>query len=240
MKRLSFRTNGRAGDIPALDLRNAACTYGSGELLVRALLPTNLTVWPGDHIAIMGPSGSGKSTLLNILGLLIRPTSGAVRISGDDVAYFGDAALSAVRGAHIGFVFQAFYLLPYRTVYENVELPLRYARTHASTRHATVMEGLRQVGLLGRAAALPGQLSGGERQRAAIARALVRRPEVLLCDEPTGNLDSASAESILDALDDLNRAGITVIVVTHDQTVAARAERLVLLKDGHATERLST
>lgn len=219
-----------------MELREAACTYRSGELLVRALLSTSLVIWPADHIAIMGPSGSGKSTLLNVLGLLVRPTSGSVHVAGTDVVELDDAAVSALRGAYVGFVFQAFHLLPNRTVYENVELPLRYARTHASERRDAVMSGLEQVGLLGRAAAFPGKLSGGERQRVAIARALVRHPQVLLCDEPTGNLDSASADHILDAIDQLNDAGVTVVVVTHDENVAARAGRLVLLNDGQATE----
>jgi putative ABC transport system ATP-binding protein len=223
-----------------MELREAACTYWSDELMVRALLPTDLAIWPGDYIAIMGPSGSGKSTLLNVLGLLVRPTYGSVRVSDTDIAELNDAAVSALRGAFIGFVFQAFYLLPYQTVYENVEMPLRYARAPAAERRDTVMAGLEQVGLLGRAAAFPGKLSGGERQRVAIARALVRRPKVLLCDEPTGNLDSTSAQHILDAIDHLNSAGITVVVVTHDETVAARAERLVLLNDGQATESLAS
>jgi putative ABC transport system ATP-binding protein len=236
---LSSRTDGGGRDgavSPAMELCGAACTYASDELVVRALLPTRLAIWPGDHLAIMGPSGSGKSTLLNILGLLVRPTSGSVLVAGTDIAELDDAALSALRGAHIGFVFQAFYLLPYRTVYENVELPLRYARARVAERREAVMAGLEQVSLLGRAAALPGKLSGGERQRVAIARALVRRPRVLLCDEPTGNLDSGASEHILDALDVLNSAGITVVVVTHDEKVAARAGRLVLLKDGQASE----
>ncbi len=220
----------------AIELRQAACTYNTDELLVRALLPTDLAIWSGDHLAIMGPSGSGKSTLLNVLGLLVRPTQGSVIVEGADTAKLDDAALSALRGAYIGFVFQAFYLLPYRTVYENVQLPLRYAHTPAGQRHRAVLAGLEQVGLTHRATALPGKLSGGERQRVAIARALVRQPPVLLCDEPTGNLDSRSAEHLLDALDHLNQSGITLVVVTHDEKVAARARRLIALGDGQATE----
>ncbi|MHB1834347.1 MAG: ABC transporter ATP-binding protein [Solirubrobacteraceae bacterium] len=205
-------------------------------MLVRALLPTNLAIWPGDHIAIMGPSGSGKSTLLNVLGLLVSPTHGSVMVDGADTVTLDDATLSALRGAYIGFVFQAFYLLPYRTVYENVQLPLRYARAPAGQRRAAVLAGLEQVGLGHRATALPGTLSGGERQRVAIARALVRQPPVLLCDEPTGNLDSRSAEHLLDVLDRLNERGITLVVVTHAENVAARARRLIRLNDGQASE----
>lgn len=223
---------------PAVELREAACTYTADEVVVRALLPTDLAIWPGDHLAVMGPSGSGKSTLLNVLGLLVRPTSGNVLVDGADTANLDDPAISALRGAYIGFVFQAFHLLPYRTVYENVQLPLRYARAPAGERRVAVLAGLEQVGLSHRAATLPGKLSGGERQRVAIARALVRRPQVLLCDEPTGNLDSGSAERLLDALDLLNQSGITLVVVTHDEKVAARARRLIRLSDGEATEHI--
>jgi putative ABC transport system ATP-binding protein len=222
-----------------MELREAACSYRSDELLVQALLPTDLVMWHADHIAIMGPSGSGKSTLLNVLGLLVRPTYGSVRVAGTNVSELDDAAVSALRGAYIGFVFQAFYLLPHRTVYENVELPLRYARAPAAERREVIIASLEQVGLLQRAAALPGKLSGGERQRVAIARALVRHPQVLLCDEPTGNLDSASAGHILDMLDRLNEIGITIVVVTHDEDVAARSRRLVMLTDGQATESIT-
>jgi putative ABC transport system ATP-binding protein len=219
-----------------MELLSASCTYGSGALQVNALLATDLTVWGGDYVAIMGPSGSGKSTLLNVLGLLVRPTTGRISIAGVNTAQLDDAAISALRGAHIGFVFQAFYLLPHRTVYENVELPLRYARMTGSERKQAVLAGLAQVGLLGRVSALPGTLSGGERQRAAIARALVRRPEVVLCDEPTGNLDSVSTEHVLGAFDELNDLGVTIVIVTHDESVASRAQRLVLLEDGRASE----
>lgn len=219
-----------------MELRGAACTFQAGGRPVRALRPTDLTIISGEYVAIMGPSGSGKSTLLNVLGLLIKPTDGSLYVQGVDVGDLDDAALSALRGTYIGFVFQAFYLLPYRSVYENVELPLRYARAPVGTRRKVVLAGLAQVGLLERAAARPGTLSGGERQRVAIARALVRAPSILLCDEPTGNLDSRSAAKILDVLDALNEGGMTVVVVTHDRGVAARAERLIELNDGVATE----
>jgi len=233
---LSFPTDASLSERPALQLRAAECTFGVGETVVHALRATDLTIWPADSMAIMGTSGSGKSTLLNVLGLLVRPTAGEVLVSGLDVAGLDDAQLSALRGAHLGFVFQAFHLLPHRTVYENVELPLRYAKTSPALRHEMVLSRLDQVGLLRRASHLPPKLSGGERQRCAIARALVRQPQVVLCDEPTGNLDSRSAANVLDVLDNLNSSGTTVVVVTHDESVAARSARLIRLADGRATE----
>ncbi len=220
-----------------MELCGASCTYDSGPLQVKALLATDLVIRRGDYLAIMGPSGSGKSTLLNVLGLLVRPSTGRVSIAGVNTAELDDSAVSALRGAHIGFVFQAFYLLPHRTVYENVELPLRYARMTGAQRREVVLGRLAEVDLLARATAVPGTLSGGERQRAAIARALVREPEVILCDEPTGNLDSVSTEHVLDTFDELNHGGATIILVTHDETVAGRARRLVQLRDGRVTER---
>jgi putative ABC transport system ATP-binding protein len=194
----------------------------------------------GEHVAIVGPSGSGKSTLLNLCGLLDRPTSGVFRIDGVDTAAMNDRERTALRGRRIGFVFQSFHLMPYRSTIENVMLAQLYVdRRGKSQRRADAVKALIRVGLGHRLQATPATLSGGERQRVAIARALVNNPALLLADEPTGNLDSQTAGAVLDLLDGLVLDGLTLLVITHDPTVAARAGRQVTIRDGRLTETVS-
>jgi putative ABC transport system ATP-binding protein len=214
-----------------LRLTDCAKTY-PGSPPVQALRPADLTVRAGDYLTVVGPSGSGKSTLLNLLGLLDRPTSGNFTLAGVDVARLSEGERTALRGRRIGFVFQEFHLLPYRTALENVALAQLYVTQRAAHRTRAAADALERVGLGHRLHALPTTLSGGERQRVAIARALVNEPELLLCDEPTGNLDSATAGTVMDLLGRLNAAGVTVVVITHDPAVAARAHRRVTILDG--------
>jgi putative ABC transport system ATP-binding protein len=195
-----------------------------------------LTIDRGDYVAITGPSGSGKSTLLNIAGLLDRPSSGTYFLDGVDTCMLSDRALAALRGHCIGFVFQAYHLLPHRSAAENVMIGMLYGRVNRKVRHQLAMAALDLVGLTDRAGALPTQLSGGERQRVAIARAVVNRPPLLLCDEPTGNLDSASASVVLELMEGLWRSGFTIVVITHDTQVARRARRALSVRDGVVVE----
>ena len=204
-------------------------TYRLGEVEVRALKEVDLSVREGEYIALMGPSGSGKSTLMNILGCLDIPSSGSYQLEGREVGTLGEDDLAEIRGRRIGFVFQTFNLLPRATALENVELPLHYQRRPARD---AAMAALEAVGLTNRARHRPTQLSGGERQRAAIARAIVANPAILLADEPTGNLDSNTGKEILGIFDGLARKGATVVLVTHDLSVAAHARRIVHLRDG--------
>ncbi|MCD7445240.1 ABC transporter ATP-binding protein [Streptomyces lincolnensis] len=220
---------------PVLDLRRVCKVY-PGSPPVTALHPTDLRVEAGDFLAVVGPSGSGKSTLLNLLGLLDRPTQGSYRLSGTDVATLTERDRAAVRGRRVGFVFQAFHLLPHRTALENVALARLYVTPRGAHRQADAARTLREVGLGHRLDALPSQLSGGERQRVAIARAVVNTPDILLCDEPTGNLDSATAGAVMDLLAELNQAGATIVVITHDPAVAQRARRRVTILDGRLSE----
>ncbi|MEU9505370.1 ABC transporter ATP-binding protein [Micromonospora sp. NPDC048170] len=215
-------------------LERAALTY-PGPPPVPALRPTNLTVHRGEYVSIVGPSGSGKSTLLNILGLLDRPTEGKFLLDGVDTGALGDRERTALRGLRIGFVFQAFHLLARRTAVENVALAQLYRATPAQQRRHDAREALERVGLAHRLNTEPARLSGGERQRVAIARALAAQPALLLCDEPTGNLDSANAATVLQLLDDLWHAGMTVLVITHDPTVADQAPRRIIIRDGVVT-----
>jgi putative ABC transport system ATP-binding protein len=180
----------------------------------------------------MGPSGSGKTTLLGILGCLDRPTSGSYRLVGEEMSGLGETQRARIRGARIGFVFQAYNLIPRSSAYNNVELPLVYAGVHANERRDRALQALADVGLAERARHLPNQLSGGEQQRVAIARALVVNPSVVLADEPTGNLDSRSAEEVLAIFDDVSKRGATIVMVTHSDHVAQRASRIVRLADG--------
>ncbi len=200
---------------------------------VYALHGVNLTIPQGQYVAVMGPSGSGKSTLMNILGCLDRPTSGRYWLAGKDVARMDDAELSKSRGQHIGFIFQAFNLIPQLTVEDNVEVPLFYQSVPKRESRQRAIESLESVGLGERLHHKPSELSGGQQQRVAIARALVTRPSILMADEPTGNLDSATGKAILDLFDDLHRKGLTIIMVTHDENVARRCQRVVRLKDGN-------
>ncbi|MFD4907106.1 ABC transporter ATP-binding protein [Kitasatospora purpeofusca] len=207
-----------------------------GRPPVVALRPTDLTVRRGEYLAVTGPSGSGKSTLLHLLGLLDTPTTGRYELDGIDTGGLRDKDRSTLRGRRIGFVFQSFHLLSHRTAEENVALAQVYNRTPRRTRSAAAVGALRLVGLGHRTDALPATMSGGERQRVAIARALVNRPSLLLCDEPTGNLDSANAEAVLAQFDALHEQGYTLIVITHDPAVAARAQRRVSIHDGVLSE----
>ena len=204
---------------------------------VTALRSVDLSIDQGEYVAIVGPSGSGKSTLLNVLGLLDRPTSGRFELDGLDVATRSDAERTALRAGRIGFIFQAFHLLPYRTALENVLLAELYNQTPRDSRVEAAVGALDAVGLGHRLDALPTTLSGGECQRVAIARALVNRPSLLLCDEPTGNLDSRNAAALMELLDQLNAAGFTIVVITHDVRVAAHARRAVDISDGVLSER---
>jgi putative ABC transport system ATP-binding protein len=239
MSRWRFRAKitGAPGPSPAsiVVLRGVELTY-PGPPPVRALLPTDLAIDAGQYVAVAGPSGSGKSTFLNVLGLLDRPTAGRYEFEGIDVAALGEAERTALRGRRIGFVFQSFHLLAYRSAMENVALGLLYTRTPRAARSRAAAEALSAVGLGHRRHALPTTLSGGESQRVAIARALIGSPALLLCDEPTGNLDSATAAGILDLLDQLHASGMTIVVITHDPAVAARAQRAVHIRDGRLTE----
>lgn len=211
-------------------------TYKQGGNEIRALDGIDLAIGRGDHIAIMGPSGSGKSTLLNVLGALDKPDSGSYRFENDDVALLDDDGASRLRNRRIGFVFQSFHLLPRLTVLENVLLPLRYSDEIDAAADARARHLLDRVGLADRIDHRPGELSGGQMQRAAIARSLVMQPPLLLADEPTGNLDSRSAADVLALLKELNSEGQTLVIVTHDPEVAARAQRSVHLRDGRIAE----
>jgi len=205
---------------------------GTGAPAVHALAGVDLYIPRGQYLAIMGPSGSGKSTLMNLIGCLDRPTSGQYILDGEDVSTLNDEALSQVRGRKIGFVFQAFNLIPQLNVRENVEVPLFYQSIHPRKRHEMATEALEKVELADRMDHRPAQLSGGQMQRVAIARALVSKPSILLADEPTGALDSKTGEIILGIFDQLHEQGLTLIMVTHDENVAHHCERVVRLKDG--------
>jgi putative ABC transport system ATP-binding protein len=222
-------------EVPVVELRGVGRRFPSVPP-VDALRDVDLVVRRGEYLSIVGPSGSGKSTLLNILGCLDRPTAGAYLLDGIDVARLGEAQRNAQRGQRIGFVFQAFHLLPHRTALENVMTAGLYNRTPRQGRRERAAAALDRVGLAHRRDALPGTLSGGERQRVAIARGLVGRPSLLLCDEPTGNLDTANGDAILALFDDLRSDGITLVVVTHDDAVSRRADRIVGMVDGRMLE----
>lgn len=222
---------------PVIELRGLARTY-PGPPPVPALRPADLVIEAGDYVAVTGPSGSGKSTLLHLLGLLDAPTGGSYLLDGLDTSALGDKDRSALRGRRIGFVFQSFHLLPYRTALENVRLAELYNTTPRGGRVKAAIDALDAVGLGHRLDALPTTLSGGERQRVAIARALVNRPSLVLCDEPTGNLDSRTATALMDLLDELNAAGFTIVVITHDLIVATHASRTVTISDGVLSEHI--
>lgn len=219
-------------------LESVSRLFVVGDAVVRALDGVNEHIRAGEHVAIMGPSGSGKSTLLNVIGCLDRPSAGRCILDGRDVTDLDDAALTQVRHHLIGFVFQAFHLVPRLTAAENVELPLVFAGVPRPARRRRVAAELEAVGLAARAAHRPHQLSGGERQRVAIARAMIMRPRILLADEPTGNLDTGSGRQVLDLLDGLHAGGLTLVVVTHDPAVARRAGRILLMVDGRIVRRL--
>ena len=219
-------------DRPLLSVEHLSKIYTSGEKPLYALNDLSLAVHEGEFTAIMGTSGSGKSTLMNILGALDRPTTGEYWLDGERVSAMPDAKLSGLRNRKIGFVFQSFNLLPRLNALENVEVPLIYARVSARERRERATLALSEVGLAERLTHRPTQLSGGQQQRVAIARALVTRPRLLLADEPTGALDSDTTGQILALLDTLHASGLTIVLVTHEPDVAARASRVVLVRDG--------
>jgi putative ABC transport system ATP-binding protein len=215
-----------------MELSGICREYVVGAETVHALDDVNLTIGTGEYVSIMGPSGSGKSTLLNVLGLLDRPTAGIYRLQGEDVSHLDDNALAANRQRHIGFIFQFFHLIPRLTALENVELPLVLAGAAPRARRERAAAVLESVGLKARLHHRPDQLSGGERQRVAIGRAIIMQPSFLLADEPTGNLDTRSGGEIMQILEQLNRDGIAVLIVTHDPAIGDRAHRHLKMRDG--------
>jgi len=217
---------------PVIDVRDAVKRYGSGDSSIYALDGVNLTISPGEYVAIMGPSGSGKSTLMNIIGALDAMTSGTYFLDGIEISSIDENSLSIVRGRKIGFIFQSFNLIPRTSALANVELPMAYQGIKSSERRKRAMVALDVVGLSDRVHHEPTELSGGQQQRVAVARALATRPALLLADEPTGALDSKSTEDLLNLFDQINAAGRTVVVITHENDVAARAKRIVRMRDG--------
>ncbi len=215
-----------------ISLRGISRTYDVGGRPVRALRDFDLDIATGEYVSIMGPSGSGKSTLLNIVGCLDRPNSGSYKLDGEETADLSETELSRVRRHKIGFVFQFFHLVPRLTAAENVELPMVFAGTDARERRERAARALASVGLADRVHHRPDQLSGGERQRVAVARAMVMDPAILLADEPTGNLDSASGAEIVELIETMNAHGLTLLVVTHDPAIGGRARRRIRLADG--------
>jgi putative ABC transport system ATP-binding protein len=215
-----------------MKLKGITKVYGEGELSVEALRGLDLEVGVGDYLAVMGPSGSGKSTLMHILGLLDTPTSGSYLLDGEEVAGFSRRKLAHLRNRKIGFIFQNFNLLPKASLLRNVELPLLYGGMSRKERRQLAFEALARVGLDDRARHRPNELSGGQRQRGAIARAIVGRPSVIMADEPTGNLDQETGREILELFDELRAGGQTMIMVTHDPTIAARARETIRIVDG--------
>lgn len=213
-------------------VKNMCKVYNPGENEVRALDDIDLTIESGEYVAIIGQSGSGKSTLMNMLGCLDVPTSGTYILNGRDVSCLSDDELSDIRNQEIGFIFQGFNLIPSFTAIENVELPLLYRGVGKKERHELAIKALEKVGLGARMLHKPSEMSGGQQQRVAIARAIAQAPPVILADEPTGNLDSGSSKEIIDILKSLHKEGRTVILITHDNEIAAQAKRVIRIKDG--------
>jgi putative ABC transport system ATP-binding protein len=228
-------TSAWTGNAAVLQLEGVRKRYETGALSVDALRGVSLEVRAGEYVAVVGPSGSGKSTLMHILGCLDTPTAGRYFLAGTDVSKMDETALAQVRNARIGFVFQQFHLLPSLQAWRNVELPLLYAGMSRSERRERAMTALEQVGLADRVDHKPNELSGGQQQRVAVARALVTEPALILADEPTGNLDSASTRDVLGLLADLNAGGRTIVLITHDADVAHVARRTVRIADGLIT-----
>lgn len=230
----SVRTAGQDGRPPVAQLIDVRKTYfkPDGSIMVEALRGVNLSIYQGEYVAIMGASGSGKSTLMYLLGCLDRPTSGQYLLDGLDVAQMPDTELSKFRGQKIGFIFQSFNLIPQLTIEENAEVPLFYQGIEKAERRRRAIEALRMVELDHRVGHRPSELSGGQQQRAAIARALATDPLVLMADEPTGNLDSATGTAILRTFERLHERGMTIVMVTHDPAIGQRAERVIRMRDG--------
>ena len=218
--------------MPLIELAGIDRSFLLGDTTVHALAGLNLQISAGEYVAVMGPSGSGKSTLLNLLGLLDRPQAGTYRLDGRDVTTLSPDEQAAVRSAKIGFVFQSFHLVPRLTAAENIALPMTLAGIPPAERDRRVHQALKDYGLAERAAHRPNELSGGQRQRVAIARATIMQPAMILADEPTGNLDRATGEEVMRLLEELNGRGVTLIVVTHDATLGARAHRQLQMEDG--------
>jgi putative ABC transport system ATP-binding protein len=227
---------GAASARPVIALDRVAKVYTSSAVAVHALRGVSLRIDQGDYVAIMGSSGSGKSTLMNILGCLDAPSSGRYFLDGVDVRRLEDDQLAVIRNRKIGFVFQSFNLIPRVSALHNVELPMIYARLGKAERRARAVEALRLVGLADRMDHLPNELSGGQQQRVAVARAVVTDPSLILADEPTGNLDTASSADVLSVFDELHRAGRTVVLITHEPEVTAHARRVIRLRDGLVVE----
>ncbi len=219
-------------DHPVIELEDVRKTYRTGSLAVEALRGVSLSIGVGEYLAVMGPSGSGKSTLMHILGCLDVPTSGRYWLAGEDVGAMDEADLAHVRNRRVGFVFQQFNLLASMTAQRNVELPLMYAGVDRVERRALALAALQRVGLGDRLEHRPGELSGGQQQRVAVARAIVTDPDLILADEPTGNLDSVSTADVLEVFDELHASGRTVVLITHERDVAGRASRVVRMHDG--------
>ncbi|MGA0559477.1 ABC transporter ATP-binding protein [Larkinella sp. VNQ87] len=215
-----------------INLTNIEKVYRTSSIETLALNNINLTIRKGEFVSIMGPSGCGKSTLLNIMGLLDQPSNGTVELDGQPVASYRDKELAHLRNQKIGFIFQSFHLINDLSVVDNVEIPLLYRSTNGKPRQAYAKEALEKVGLSNRIKHFPKQLSGGQKQRVAIARAIVGNPEIILADEPTGNLDSAMGNEIMNILQSLNNEGATIVMVTHDENMAKRTHRLIRLFDG--------
>ena len=221
---------------PILRLDDVGKVYRSGSLEVAAVRGVSLTVHDGEFVAIMGPSGSGKSTLMHVIGCLDTPTSGSYHLAGEDVSTMRESALADVRNRRIGFVFQQFNLLSTMSAWRNVELPLVYAGLPRAERKRRAVDALTRVGLADRVDHRPGELSGGQQQRVSVARALVTDPQLILADEPTGNLDSTATADVLDLFDELQAQGRTIVLITHEHDVAARAHREVHMRDGRLLE----
>lgn len=219
-----------------LNLQHIFKDYQQEKLVVPVLKDVTLQVEDGEYVAIMGPSGSGKTTLMNIIGCLDRPTSGSYELAGEDVLKYKDKDMSDVRLKSVGFVFQSFQLLPRQSALDNVALPLSYAGVTKKDRKLRAAAALERVGLGDRVTFKPTQLSGGQKQRVAIARAMVNNPKMLLADEPTGALDSKSGEQIMELFQQLNQEGVTIVMITHDRTIASNAKRIVHIIDGVITE----